>query len=73
VKFILNNVNLTIAKKFSQSLFILTFGSLEGLREFEFLGRTEGNFGNIFGESVGVFGEKFDFVTAVIITAVTKF
>ena len=37
-QFILNNVNLTIAKKFSQSLFILTFGSLEGLREFEFLG-----------------------------------
>jgi hypothetical protein len=42
VKFILNNVNLTIAKKFSQSLFILTFGSLEGLREFEILGRNLG-------------------------------
>ena len=38
-QFILNNVNLTIAKILTQSLFILTFGSLEGLREFEFLGR----------------------------------
>ena len=77
MKFILNYVNLTIAKKFSQSLFILTFGSLEGLREFKFLGRFWGVFGEIWGSFWGdfgeKFGEKFDFVTAVIITAVTKF
>lgn len=35
-QFILNNVNLSIAKILTQSLFILTFGSLGGLREFEF-------------------------------------
>ena len=38
MQFFLNNVNLTIAKILTQSLFILTFGSLDGLREFEFLG-----------------------------------
>lgn len=35
----------------TQSLFILTFGSLEGLREFEFLGDCWDKFGE--------FGEKF--------------
>ena len=73
MKFILNNVNLTIAKKFSQSLFILTFGVQGSLREFEFLGGEQKETLGIFLGGLGVFGEKFDFVTAVIITAVTKF
>ena len=55
-QFILNNVNLTIAKMLTQSLFILTFWILGSLREFEILGFFDKKFREYFGER---FGEKF--------------